>query len=264
MPPLATVCTRRELCHRAVRQAALSPEALVLAFLAPVAAIALGSWWILGAGIVSYAAMMVRRLLRRASWQEAARPKEDELPEPCEIADPDLRGALSAVRDARNQLDEAATRCSPGVARMFQASLDTVDRLVPTVQRLVRQTEALTRWLAAAAPTRVRLELTSAEERARSSAGAVARAQYEAAGRSCADTLRTLEQLAHARAAGVACLWRLAATLESFPTRMVWLDFLGEQAKADPVHTLEVCLRELESDTRALEATVRGVLAAGG
>lgn len=263
MRALATVSTRRELCRRAVAQAARSPEGLALAFLAPVVAIALASWWVLGAGAAGYLAILLRRLFDPEVWRQAASQRE-RLPEPGTIPDPEVRSAVSAIREAERKLVEARAQCPPALVRVFDGAIESLERLAPSVLALVHQAEATTRWLNLASMDRVRLEASSFEHRARSAGGARTRQQYEAARQSRAETLRTLEQLADARAAGIAALWRIAAALEGIPTRMVWLDLLGEQAKGDPVTAVESLLGELDHDTRVIETAVRGALGSAG
>jgi len=230
---------------------------LVVAGCGALAAAALQSVPVAVIGGVAYAALVAWDLIGRAPQ------RQDPIPNPAGLKDPEARGAALALRRARQELDQVLGD-SPRQIRGYMAmSTASVVEMEHRASHLIDRLDRLATYLQTADSKGVRSQLDRLRAQASGSADAEARAQFESAASAREEQLRTLADLQDARDRTSAHLARIVAAYEALPARVVRMRALDAQAadtlSGDVGQELDRMNQEIAAFEQTLESLAQKV-----
>jgi len=240
-------------------RAARGPINLTVIGAAAVGALALGSWPILALGGAAYAALVAADVVNPSFRRLALSGRSETpatLPRSEAIQDPAVRAAADAVRAALADLRKTVAATPERVRRHIQSSVDSVLELERHAAALVARAEVLAGFLASVDVVALRGESEALAERARRTADAEARAQYEKAHAAADEQLRAVGDIKAARERILASLSRIAATLHAVPAKVVRMRALDDQASDVLSGDVAAELDRMNIELKAFEQTL--------
>lgn len=255
----ATASSSELRLRRVCATAASETMNLMVAVLAVVAAVALGSWPVLIGGLGVYAALVVSDLVRPSFWQRAIEAEQQRLPElpaPADLSHSALQDAVLVIAGSRGALHRAVNQAPKDMRGSLEGALASRKELEACALRLIWRVEDLTRWLKTVDLDGLKSEIRRLGERCRNATAEQAQRRYREAMDAREEQLRIVQQITDNRDQCLATLSCVLATLDALPFRLARMRVVDDQLTDDVAAAAEVQLRRMRAEVASLEQTI--------
>ena len=235
---------------------------LAVAGSATAAALALQSWPILALGGVAYAALVAWDLASSEFRKSALGPTPDSTPtlgDANDYRDEAARAAVITIQAAKRKIAQVLDQTPDDVKANLAMALTSVDELERRAATMARRADDIARYLETPDPRAVAYDVQVLAERAKATADAEARAQYETALSARKEHLATLTDLITAKERIGASLMSIAATLEGLPPKIVKMRALDARAMDQLTGDVKEELDRMSSEIRSFEETLEAI-----
>jgi len=255
---------RRSGFAKVLSRAALGPVNLSVVGAAVVGAVALASWPIAALGGAAYAALVASDVSSPAFRRRilSGRAPAAPMPRPEQCADAEVRAVVEKLVEVRAELTRVVRETPERVRRNVAAALGSLDELERHASVLVARAEDLHRYLTGVKIGEARGEAERLALRASSATDPEARRQYEAAAAAANERVRALDDIGNARDRVRANLYRVVATLQGVPPKLVRLRALDAAAGDALSGDVGAELERMTVDLRAFETTLESLIPA--
>jgi hypothetical protein len=244
-----------------VASAAINRTNLVVAGVSLIAAPALAAWWLLVLGLGAVAMLVAWKLASPSFWRRAlAEAAGAHLPDPLQIADPSLRATVCAISHARGEVVRVLAETPPQVRAQVEVALPSLDELEHCAARLVRRADSLVQYLGTVKRERIEDEIDRLSDLERRTLDEEAQREYARAKAARREQLCALEEVKRAYERASASLFRVVASLDGLPSRIVRLRLLDAQARDDLSADLDEELERMNGEIATAEQTLKGLL----
>lgn len=249
---------------RVVVKAVASPLNLGVAGTAAAGAIALQLWPLAAIGGAAYAALVAWDLVNPDFWKKAlgdpsSSKRDDTLPSPSAVSDPQVRESVKAIFAARAELARVLGDTPPEVSEHLGGALVSLEELELRAKRLVSRAEELSKYLAKADPAPIRAELARLQHRADLATDEQARVEYGQAAKAREDQLATLSDIEAAKDRILANLARIVAALESMPAKVMRMRAADAAAMDDLTGSMNKDLARMNGEIETFEETLKTI-----
>lgn len=235
---------------------------LVVAGSSALIAAAMHSWAVVALGGAAYVTLVAWDVMSPGFWKETLSGRTGEertLPAPGRLEDPGIRGSVSAIHQAREELTRTLKGAPEGVVSHLELALSSLSELELRAARLVRRGEELSRYLRGVDPGAVREQLRQLGEQIRQARDAEAREHYERARGAREEHLAALMDIHAAHERVLANLSRIAATFQGLPAKVMRLRALDAQATDSMYGDLSEELGRMNGEIQAFEDTLQSL-----
>jgi len=216
-------------------------------------AVFLHSWEIGGAGLLACAGLAAVDVLRAKKKPLVLPPTT--LDEPKQIKDVHTALVVTAILEARKQLERALEESPTELTADLTAALAQMAELEAHASKLARRAEEIAVWLARSDPQALQREIGEMDKRLRATTDAATRAHYMSARNARSAHYATLRELAQAKERIGATLLSIAATFEALPAKVVRLRGL-EGAACDATRDVGRELTVMNEEMASFEDTL--------
>lgn len=202
------------------------------------AGLLLGNVWLVIAGSWLYVLLVARTSTSPRFWRELSQAEAElsrQLPAETSLTDPSLQLVVRAIRKGRDDVGKIINETPEPVQTQLAALLSSVDELCVKAVQLIRDADALSRYLLAGPREAVLIAIEKLNQDIARSSDNGGKAEYLAAISARQDQLASLTHIALEHERIVATLQFIVSTIEGLPACMYRMRVLDSRVKEDRV-----------------------------